>query len=173
MAKSKRRNLKLKRSTRRRRNQKMRGGDANEEKPKETSMFGTLFGSSEAKPEETTPAADKKEEVSAVPPATEEPAVVPEKTEEPPIAEVKQVEEPPTSIFGTVFGTATPEAPPAAAEEQPVAAVVAAPDSNRVTKRKRKKRKTSKNGVPRCTAYCRMQAKKRFCDKAPPTPYYQ
>lgn len=162
MTKSKRRNLKLKRTTRRRRNQKMRGGDANEEKPKETSMFGTLFGNSEAKPEETTPAADKKEEVTAVPPATEEPAAVPEKTEEPP-----------TSILGSVFGTANPE-PPATSEEQPVAAVAAMPDSTRVTKRKRKKRRTNKKGVARCTAYCRMQAKKRFCPKErAPTPYYQ
>jgi hypothetical protein len=168
MAKSKRRNLK-RTTRRRRRNQKIRGG-AEDEKPKETSMFGSIFGDAEAKPEENAKEAPEKKEEDA--PATEETPVVSEKQEEPPTAEVKKAEEPSTSIFGSVFGPANPE-PPATSEEQPVAAVAAIPDGNRVTKRKRKRR-TNKKGVARCTAYCRMQAKKRFCPKERmSTPYYQ
>lgn len=172
MAKSKRRNLK-RTTRRRRRNQKMRGGDVNEEKPKETSIFGSLFGNAETKPDETTPAPpapEKKDEATAESTAEEEP--IAEKKEEPKIEDVKEAEEPPTSIFGSVFGPANPE-PSAASDEQPQAVVAAMPDSNRATKRKRKKRKTNKKGIARCTAYCRMQAKKRFCPKErAPTPYY-
>lgn len=170
MAKSKRRNLK-RTTRRRRRHQKMRGG-AGDEKPKETSMFGSIFGDAEAKPEENVKEATEKKEEDVV--TAEEPPIAEVKeAEEPPVAEVKEAEEPPTSILGSVFGPANPE-PPAASEEQPVAAVATMPDGNRVTKRKRRKRKTNKKGIARCTAYCRMQAKKRFCPKERmSTPYYQ
>jgi hypothetical protein len=137
-------------------------------------MFGSIFGDAEAKPEETSKEAPEKKEEDVVTAAEESPIAEVKEAEEPPVAEVKEAEEPPTSIFGSVFGPANPEQP-VASEEQPVAAVAAIPDGNRVTKRKRKKRRnTNKKGIARCTAYCRMQAKKRFCPKERmSTPYYQ
>ena len=177
MAKSKRRNLKQSvRRRRRSRNRKVFGG-ADEEKPKETSVFGSLFGSAE-----TTPIDDEKKQEEAKKAEEAKEAEEAKKAEETKEAEeVKAAEETKVaeeakeapSIFSSVFGPANPE-PPTASDEQPIGAVVAIPDGSRVTKRKRKKRKTNKKRIARCTAYCRMQAKKRFCPKERmPTPYYQ
>jgi alpha-galactosidase/6-phospho-beta-glucosidase family protein len=164
---------------RRSRSQKVFGGA--DENPKETSMFGSIFGSAE-----TTPIDDEKKQEEAKAAEAEEVKKAEAEAEEVKKAEaeaeeVKKAEaeaeetkkaedakEAP-SIFSSVFGQAKP-LPTATSDEQPAVVVVARPDGNRATKRK-KKRKT-KNGTARCTAYCRMQAKKRFCPKdRMPTPY--
>ena len=100
-----------------------------------------LFGFGQAEPAKEAVADE-----AVAPVATEEPAAI----EEPPVAE---------EIAAPVIEE------PVAVEEPPVAEEVAAP----VVKRKTKKRKgkngkkgTKKRKAP-CAAYCRMQAKKRYC----------